>query len=65
MEQKRTKLIWFVILMVLGEFLILLDAGFVGYLYSTSVSLGAGEIISFWVLLIFGVCLRYFAEKVK
>ena len=53
--------------MVLGEFLIMLDVGFVGYLMAGGkIIVGlTGNIIAFWILLVAGVLSRYGAEKFK
>jgi hypothetical protein len=56
----------YVIFMVLGEFLIILDAGFVGYIMSKNMYIISPLNISFfWSFLIGGVIFRYIAEKFK
>ncbi len=52
--------------MVIGEFLILLDAGFVGYVMNRGIQTQLFlNIILFWSFLVGGVILRYIAEKYK
>jgi len=56
------KTFWAIILTILAEVLLMLDAGYVGYL------MGAGvnhilDIWVFWVFLIVAVALKFFAKK--
>lgn len=62
-EGKKDRL-FYVVLMVLGEFCILLDAGYMGY----AMEHGIGTVLEkyfFWILLVLGIILRYWAEKYK
>jgi len=56
----------YVLLMVFGEFFILLDAGFVGYIMAKeNYVISSLDLILFWGFLTAGVILRYLAEKCK
>ena len=50
---------------VLGEFFIILDAGFVGAIMSSGNVASVLERCVFWIFLFLGIGLRYLAEKFK
>ena len=50
--------------MVLGEFLIILDAAFIGYIMGGGNGPNKWEILAFWIMLAMGVLFRYKAEKI-
>jgi len=62
--KNNRKLCIYVALIVIGEFFIMLDAGFIGYSMEHGIRYALEKWI-FWVLLILGVCFRYWAEKFK
>jgi hypothetical protein len=64
---KTTNHIPYILLSVFGEFLLLLDAGFVGWImeHGTHSSPFQLEIILFWGFLFGGIILKYFSEKCK
>ncbi len=57
----------YVLFMVFGEFFILLDAGFVGYVMERGIQVETWsfDLFLFWSFLVGGVILRYLAEKYK
>jgi hypothetical protein len=58
---KKNTFLYFVF-MILGEFFIILDAGFVGYSMEHGIKY-ALEKYAFWILLLAGVLFRFMAEK--
>ena len=62
---KSSKIFWSIILLIIAEFCIILDAGYVGYLMQNGDSSLIWDKLFFWILLVAGIGSRCVAEFLK
>ena len=60
----KDKTVWIILLSVLGEFFIIMDAGFIGYSMEHGIKYALEKYV-FWIFLFLGAGFRYWAEKLK
>jgi len=61
--EKDRHLVWYVVLTIVAEFLIIMDAGAFGYWIGREIA--PFEQLLFWVFLLAAAVCRYISEKVK
>ncbi len=65
MKDKKSATLYHIVLLVLAEFLIMLDAAFIGFVMAAGYRINNTEMVLFWVILLAAVILRYGVERSK